>query len=334
MSRRTTSTTIERVGTIGWTVAVAAALLLVAGTASAEAGDAPRDFDAAAAAQPAPPEPGPDRVIGRVTGVHGRVFAESPDGTRRPLTLNAPIYPGDRLVTHRGAQLGVLSGDHYTGLNEDTELSYALTPGGAPEVRLVRGHVRVIDAGEAGAPARLATPALEIAEAGADTEIYAFPEKATLVSMVCALEGQVQAASTAGGHATVAEGGCAIAKPAEGIYAAGGAADPLAPVGAAGPPPMPASGTAADHFSGPNDVALAAAFALAQAPDLFEAANLITPCGTAATGACVAATASGGPTPPPPNPPSNPPIPGLPPIPPPPNPPSNPPVPGLPPVVP
>jgi len=195
-------------------------------------------------------------------------------------------------------------------------------------VRLVRGHVRVIDAGDESAPARVTTPALEVAAAGTDTEVFAFPEKAYLVSMVCALEGQVRAASVAGESATVAEGGCAIAKPLEGIYAAGGAGSALAPVGAAGPAgaPRSASGTAADHFAGPDDVAGGARlFAAHTAPSFDLDQQLFTACSGAAAAACAASA-------PPPNPPSNPPIPGLPPPGfPPPNPPSNSPVPGLPP---
>lgn len=288
--------------------ALSAALLLGAPAAFAdESATAPSDFDAAAAMAPAPAEASDERVIGRVTGVHGRVYAEAPDGTRRVLVENAPIYPGDRLVTRHGAQLGVLSGDHYTGLNEDTELSYALTPGGAPEVRLVQGHVRVLEAGENAGEAKLSTPALEIAAAGGDTEIYAFPEKAYLVSMVCAVEGQVQAASIAGQSATVAEGGCAIVKPLEGLYAAGAAGAPLAPVGAAGPaganapPPPSRAGTARDHFDSPDDVALA--FAANPAPGFDPYEQVYQPCSVPGAAACAA-------TAPPTNPGPNGPAPG------------------------
>lgn len=280
-------------------------VILAAPVAMAETTDSPRDFDELAASQPDPAEASDDRVIARVTGVHGRVYAESPDGTRRPLVENGPIYPGDRLVTARGAQLGVLSGDHYTGLNEDTELSYSLTPGGAPEVRLVRGQVRVLEAGEGGADAKLSTPELEIAAASGDVEVYAFPEKAYLVSMVCALEGQVQAASLAGQSATVAEGGCAIAKPMEGIYAAGAAAPPLAPVGAAGPgavspasAPPPPSGDAAKRFMSPDDVEGGAQmFAANQAPPFDPSSQVFTPCGGGLSAACGAAAVAPNPGP-------------------------------------
>ena len=309
-----------RLDRLSWLVAVFAAV--TAFGAWTEVGAAtPSSFDEAAEnAEPVPP-PADDRVIGRVTGVHGRVYAEAPDGTRRLLVDNAPIYPGDRLVTARGGQLGVLSGDHYTGLSDDTELSFALTPGGAPEVRLVRGHVRVLEAGDESAPAQVSTPSLQIAKAGGDIEVYAFPEKAYLVSMVCALEGQVQAASIAGGSATVAAGGCAVLKPTEGIYAAGapaGVPPPiLAPV-SSGPPISPA-GPAPSRFENSPRVDEQMRVAR-QAPAFNYDGTLWTACQTGASAAGCGAAGGG-------NPPTNPPVPGpLPPFPT--NPPTNPPVPG------
>jgi hypothetical protein len=165
----------------------------------------------------------------------------------------------------------------------------------------------------------VSTPALQVAAAGGDVEVFAFPEKAVLVSMVCALEGQVQAAGMAGQSATVNPGGCAISKPAEAPYAAGAAGAPLPVVSAAGPgsilppaslrfdDPPPVSESAVAFNAGPS-------FSLAE-PTLYA------PCGTGATGACAGAP------PPPPNPPTNPPVPGpLPPFPT--LPPTNPPVPG------
>ncbi len=244
----------------------------------------PQGFDALATSEPVP-EPSDDRVIGRVTGVHGVVYAESSDGTRRRLVENGPIYPGDRLVTPRGGQLGVLSGDHYTGLNEDTELSFALTPGGAPDVRLVRGHVRVLEAGEEAEGARLKTPALEVAQASGDVEVYAFPEKAALVVMVCALEGQVQAASTAGQSATVNEGGCAIAKGAAGLYAAGAAPVPLPPVSSGGGGTSPAGAPNTRFAQGPQDVGIPiASFGPGIRPN--ENSDVFTPCSGATGPAC------------------------------------------------
>jgi hypothetical protein len=306
----------------GRLVTIAAIAVLMASAAGgSDALAAPSDFDEAAAQAEPTSAPAEDRVIARVTGVHGRVYAEAPDGERRLLVENGPIYPGDRLVTERGAQLGVLSGDHYTGLNEDTELSYALTPGGAPEVRLVRGQVRVIEASDASGAAQVSAPSLQVAAASGDVEVYAFPEKAYLVSMVCALEGQVQAAGLGGQSATVAEGGCAISKPAEAIYAAGAAGgEPLPVVSAAGPPPSPI-GPASQRFPAPGpDVARPLA-SFAEAPTFaLDDPTLYVPCGTGATGSCGAA-------PPPTNPPTNPPVPGpLPPFPT--VPPTNPPVPG------
>ena len=302
---------------IAWMAAALACVTLIASVAKADGHDGTSGgFDELAASQPAA-ESSDDRVIGRVTGVHGRVYAESSDGTRRRLVENGPIYPGDRLVTHRGGQLGVLSGDHYTGLNEDTELSFALTPGGAPDVRLVRGHVRVLEAGETAAGARLSTPAIEIASASGDVEVYAFPEKAALVSMVCALEGQVQAASIAGESATVAAGGCAIAKGAAGLYAAGAPPAPLPPVGADGGAASPA-GAPAQRFASPSDVAGGDQLLVSadRAPRFSRSSDVFSAC----SGAVGAACAAGGAPPPTPGGPvgpfPGPPPPGLPPAPP------------------
>jgi len=92
-------------------------------------------------------ERGDQRVIGRVAGLRGTVYAQTPGQPRRLLVEDAPIYPGDRLVSSKGAQLGVLGGDYYTGLNEDTVLTFEKQGRGAPQVRLERGDVRVINTG-------------------------------------------------------------------------------------------------------------------------------------------------------------------------------------------
>ena len=75
---------------IAWMAAALVCVALVASTAKAEtdraagADQAAGGFDELAASQPAT-DAADDRVIGRVTGVHGRVYAESSDGTRRRL---------------------------------------------------------------------------------------------------------------------------------------------------------------------------------------------------------------------------------------------------------
>ncbi len=56
-----------------------------------------------------------------------------------------------------------------------------------------------------------------------------------MVSLVCALEGQVEVDGASGQSLVVDEGGCAASKPAEGLYLAGGTGQPL-PVVSAGPP--------------------------------------------------------------------------------------------------
>ena len=179
-------------------------------------------------------------MIGRVAGIRGRVYAQTPGEPRRLLVENAPIYPGDRLVTSGGAQLGVLSGAYYTGLDEQTTVTYSKLGSGAPSVSLEHGDVRVINSGE-GENARIATPGLLAATATTDTTAHAIKEKAWVVSMVCAVQGQVQVSGGADGRSlSVKEGGCAASKPAEGIFMAGAAGVPLAVV-----PPVPVGAVAA-----------------------------------------------------------------------------------------
>lgn len=201
-----------------------------------------------------------DRVIGRVVGLRGRVYAQTPGEEKRLLVENAPIFPGDRIVTARGTQLGVLAGEYYTGLGENTTLVYSKRGTGAPQVKLERGDVRVVNAGQ-GEPAHIETPGIVAAAAGPDTSAYAVEEKAWVVSMVCALEGQVKVVG--GGRALVVEeGGCAASQPVAGLFVAGAAPAvlPLAdspPVGAvpgmlrAAEAALPPVGAAGPRFADP-----------------------------------------------------------------------------------
>jgi len=201
------------------------------------------------------------RVVGRVVGLRGIVYAQTPGESRRRLIENAPIYPGDRLTTAKGAQLGVLSGDYYTGLDGETTLTYTKRGHGAPHVSLERGDVRVINSGD-GAQARIETPGLLAANGSSDTRAYAVEEKAWVVSVVCALEGQVQVAGPGGESMVVGQGGCAASKGAEGVFAAGdaGGDDVLGDDDFSGPPIM---GSVAPLFipdvSGPSGDPLALA---------------------------------------------------------------------------
>jgi hypothetical protein len=245
--------------------------------------------------------------------MRGTVYAQTPGEARRLLGENAPIYPGDRIITARGAQLGVLSGEYYTGLNEDTTLTYAKRGSGAPEVVLERGDVRMINAGE-GENAQIATPGMVATAGAADTSAYAVKEKAWMVSIVCALAGQVTVADDAGRSLVVDEGGCAASKPAEGLFLAGAAkpgavvadtpiAQPLSSPGGAAKPsstggdpmarkgvgdePMPIAGAAAKRFPNP-DVGAPGSFALFNArPPISSASDplsILQPCDSPASG--------------------------------------------------
>jgi hypothetical protein len=216
---------------------------LGAGVARADVDVPAEEADPWQAAEAVAEAPSEDRVIGRVAGLRGTVYAQSPGQPRRLLVENAPIYPGDRLITAKGAQLGVLDGEYYTGLSEDTTLTYSKHGTGAPLVGLERGDVRVINAGE-GESARITTPGMLAANASGDTRAYAVKEKAWVVSLVCALEGQVEVTG-AGVSLVVDEGGCAASKPAEGIFLAGVVPLVVPPVSAAGPPGIAQAASAA-----------------------------------------------------------------------------------------
>ena len=247
------------------------------------------------------------------------VAGARPGRARRQLAENSPIYPGDRIITVRGAQLGGLSGEYYTGLDERTTLVYQKLGSGAPEVRLERGDVRVINAGR-GANAQLNTPGIRASAEGPDVAAYAIKEKAWMVSIVCAHEGQVRASEKAGRRALlVGEGGCAASKPVEWLYAAGSAGTPLpvatsggvgaAGTSASGAPGVspysangPLAGSAASRFGDPADVALGPSItsALASArPGLAtsdRSLNLIQPCDSPSSGCSSASVLPNPPT--------------------------------------
>jgi len=286
------------------------AALSLAGGAVADVDVPAEQNDPWQAAEPVAEEsPSDDRVIGRVTGLRGTVYAQSPGQPRRQLVENAPIYPGDRLVTSKGAQLGVLDGEYYTGLSEDTTLTYSKHGTGAPRVGLERGDVRVINAGD-GDNAQITTPGMVAANTSGDTRAFAVKEKAWIVSVVCALEGQVEV-SAAGRSLVVDEGGCAASKGGAGVFMAGAAPPPLPPVGAAGPggtptammaaggdagpagfsDGLPVAGAAAERFAGPGVGAPAAYAAGTSALGVSQglsgddnSLSLLQPCNAAAQG--------------------------------------------------
>lgn len=196
-----------------------------------------------------------DEAAGRVVAVRGTVMAQAPGEELRQLECNDPVFPGDRIVSSKGAALGILSDGIYSGLDESTKLDFSTTQSGAPDLSLVDGHLRMVDA-RGGERARIATPGLVAADAGTDTEAFAFGEKVGVVSMVCPWNDALAVHSAAGPEGIRAGvGSCAIHKPKEPLYVAG-ATEPRLGVLNDHCSPLPVAGAAAGRFGSPADVAL------------------------------------------------------------------------------
>jgi len=156
--------------------------------------------------------------FGRVVALHGQAYAKAPDGTVRALECQSPIHEGDEVSTHKGAGLGVLSGDFYARLGEKSKIGVARTVAGTPNLDLTQGHLRLLDAGAAEAPVgRIATPGLVTVKASRDTEALVLHEKISLVSMICGWDSglDVGRAGVPGEVAHPGSGQCAIEKPRE-----------------------------------------------------------------------------------------------------------------------
>jgi len=161
----------------------------------------------------------------RVVGVRGSVLVQTPGTEPRLLRFDDAVLAGDKIVTAKGAGVGLLAGEHYVGLDESTTATLGLTGRGAPDVHVLSGRARVLASGD-GVAARLGTATLLAANAGSDTDVFAFVEKAGLVSMICPNEGPVQAAR--GAQALPPDlGGGAVAKRGEPLYLADAAHAPL-----------------------------------------------------------------------------------------------------------
>lgn len=197
--------------------------------------------------------------LGRVVALRGEVYATAPDGSVRALECQAPILVGDQISTGEGEGLGVLSGDFYARLGEQSELRIARTRAGTPHLDLGQGHLRLLDAGAEGAPVgRIVTPGLAAREASRDTEALVLKEKISLVSMICGWDGglDVTRVGAPDEASHPASGQCAIAKPREPIYTARASHDKLPIMDDAACPALDALALVGvgDHFT-PYDVA-------------------------------------------------------------------------------
>jgi len=197
-------------------------------------------------------------VAGQVVSVSGAAYAQAPDQERRILSCRDPIYQGDRIMTQESSALGVVSGDHYTQVGENTQLIYSSTGEGVPQLEVETGHVRLLDvSGRAPAQGGIVTPGLVAARSGRDTEALVFAgEKIGVVSMACAFEDPVEVARRGDpGQTAVADpGSCIVSKPREELYRAPATHPRLAvsTLGASEGVPLLAMGS---HFS-PAQVAL------------------------------------------------------------------------------
>jgi hypothetical protein len=200
--------------------------------------------------------------VGEVTSLRGSVSAVREGAAPRPLQCGDPVFEGESIVTAPGAGAGVLLGpDLMAEVGEGTSLRLARTPAGTPDATLERGSVRVIDAREEPAPARLAAGSAAARVAGGDSEAYLLAEKAGGYAMFCEWDSPLPVERGAESR-TAAPNQCVIAKPQEPLYVADAHEDrmPAGPDGcpptgvadlgphfpaiaardvAAGPPPMP-----------------------------------------------------------------------------------------------
>lgn len=183
------------------------------------------------AAAPAPAEPaacGPDgrELLGFVVAVSGSAWAENPacESSRRPLQCGEALREGDHVVTATGGRVAFLAQKVYAQMDAESELALRLTPGGAPDVALVRGRVRVIDQreDEGAAPNRVATPDAETLARGNDTEAAApraGADPQTAYSTLCEWARPVDVSRLGDGERTVAKPGeCAVARPHVALY--------------------------------------------------------------------------------------------------------------------
>lgn len=223
--------------------------------------------------------------IGRVAAIEGIVYAQAPGEVLRRLSCDDPVFDGDQLLTEEDAAVGVLSEDFYTRLDQSTDMQMRVAAGGAPALDLRRGHLRLVDESATRAEGTIDTPGLTAAEAGRDTEAFAFPEKAWVVSMICGYEDPVDVArrDEPGETAAGAPRSCNVGKPREPIYTAP-ASDEQLPILArercAGAPRFPV----ADRFERPP-VALAPPVA-APPPGSPVLAATADPCGGGAGVGC------------------------------------------------
>jgi hypothetical protein len=134
------------------------------------------------------------------------------------------------------------------------------TPAGSADAQLEGGRLRMIDARDGGAPARLGAGDATVRVAGNDAEAYLLTEKVGPYAMFCEWDAPL-AVSRDGERQTADPEHCIIAKPSEPLYvsqaheeripAGGGDACPPDLGGLVAPGPHFAPGDATDVAAGP-----------------------------------------------------------------------------------
>ena len=117
----------------------------------------------------APLAAGAQTAVGQVTSLQGDVRASGPGGSRA-LACGDTVYAGDTVTTASGASSGILMDDVLARVDGASALTVGHTGAGTPDAQLGSGRVRMIDAREAGQPARLGARNAEVRVAGNDAE--------------------------------------------------------------------------------------------------------------------------------------------------------------------
>lgn len=187
--------------------------------------------------------------VGQVTSVVGDVRASGPGGADRALACGDTVYAGDTVSTAPSASAGILMDDVLARVDGSSSLTVGQTGSGTPDAQLDRGRVRVIDARDAGEPARLGARNAEVRVAGNDAEAYVLSEKIGPYAMFCEWDAPL-AVRRGDEQQNTDPNHCVIAKDREPLYVSD-AHEERIPAGGGDPCPPDLGGLVAPgpHFS-------------------------------------------------------------------------------------
>ena len=194
-------------------------------------------------------------TVGQVSSVSGDVRATGPDGTSRALACGDSVFAGETIATGAGSRAGIVMDDVLARLDAGSTLEVGHTAAGTPDAQLVSGRMRMIDARDGGAPARLGARDASVRVAGNDAEAYVLSEKIGPYAMFCEWDAPL-AVSRGAEVQSAGPSHCVIAKPSEPLYVSEAHEERI---GAGGEDPCPLNlgglGDPRDHFDS-TDVAL------------------------------------------------------------------------------